>query len=65
MDFCGFSAGNEAVEAIGLGVDIGDIAAGQTTFGFEDVSTYICREIENSVAALAGENYVRHSNWLK
>ena len=56
MDFCGFSAGNEVVEAIGLGVDVGDIAAGQTMFGFEDVSTYICRKRENSVAALAEQN---------
>ena len=50
MDFCGSSAGNEAVEAIGLEVDVGDIAAGQTTFGFEDVS------MGNGVSALAANS---------
>jgi hypothetical protein len=44
MDFYGFFASNEVVEAIGLGVDVSDIAVGQTTFGFEDVYTYICRK---------------------
>lgn len=37
MDFFGSSAG-EVVEAIGLRIDVGDIAAGQVTFGFEDAS---------------------------
>jgi hypothetical protein len=53
MDFCRSSAGNEVVEAIGLEVDVGDIAAGQTTFGFEDVSMFP-EKVENGVSALAG-----------
>jgi hypothetical protein len=42
MAFCGSSAGSEFVKAIDLGVNIGDITAGQTMFRFEDAVTYIC-----------------------
>jgi hypothetical protein len=37
MDFYRSSTSNEVVEAIGLGVNVSDIVAVQTTFKFEDV----------------------------
>jgi hypothetical protein len=46
MDFCGSSASSEFIKAIDLGVNIGDIIAGQTIFRFEDIVIYIYRERE-------------------
>jgi hypothetical protein len=53
MAFCGSSAGSKFIEAIDLGIDIGDIAAGQITFRFKRCHyLYLPRKEKNDVSAL-------------
>jgi hypothetical protein len=49
MDFHGSSNNNEVIRAIGLGVNVGDIIAGQITFRFKDDSIYVSRKTGNMV----------------
>jgi hypothetical protein len=57
MDFCGSSDDNKVVEAIGLGVDVGDIAAGQRLGSKMSMSLLkFAEEEENGVSALARMN---------